>query len=243
MLLLFDIDGTLVDAGGAGRRALNAAVQQVTGIVNGLDGVRLHGCTDPNILDEVLCAHLGRPLSGPEEMDRIMDAYCLRLQVELRDESSGYSVLPGAVALPTAAQTDGRFAVGLATGNIERGAELKLERGGLWSLFDFGGYGSDAAARSELVARGIERGQALAERRWGRRFSSREVVVLGDTERDVAAARAVGAIAVGVLGGSRYREALIAAEPDLLVESLLDARLWDLLGLGPPEPGAPMRSE
>ncbi|MEM7678306.1 MAG: HAD hydrolase-like protein, partial [Myxococcota bacterium] len=96
---------------------------------------------------------------------------------------------------------------------------------------DFGGYGSDAARRADLVRCGIARGQALAEARWGRRFADDEIMVLGDTEKDVLAAKAAGALSVGVLKGSRYKDVLAASKPDLLVDTLMDPRLWSRLGL------------
>jgi phosphoglycolate phosphatase len=123
------------------------------------------------------------------------------------------------------------FVLGLATGNVERGARIKLERGGLNRFFSFGGFGSDAGERERLVAVAIERGQQIAERAHGRRFSREEIFVFGDTEADVVAARAAGAVSVGVLYGSFARDELTAADPDLLVESFADPRLWSRLGL------------
>ena len=234
MLLLFDVDGTLVDTGGAGRRALSAALQEVTGVPRALEGVRLQGSTDPNILDDAFREHVGRPLSGQGEMDEIMQIYLGHLQIELQKSGAEYTVLPGASTLPSALRAAGGFEIGLATGNIEAGAELKLAHGGLWSLFDFGGYGSDAGERAELVKRGIERGQVRAESRGARRYSSQEILVIGDTEKDILAARAAGVVSVGVLEGSRHQDALLGASPDVVVDSLLDPRLWNLLGLGAP---------
>ena len=229
MLLLFDVDGTLVDTGGAGRRALAAALEKVTGVPGALNGVRLNGSTDPTILNDAFEQHVGRARTAREETE-ILDTYLALLQEELR-ASDEYTVLPGAHELPKAARAAGTFAVGLATGNVQRGAELKLAHGGLWTHFRFGGYGSDAGDRTELVKRGIERGQQQAETEWGRRFKNDEVFVIGDTEKDIVAARAAGVQAVGVLEGSRHRDALIGSGPDLLVDSLLDPLLWKRLGL------------
>lgn len=231
MLLLFDIDGTLVDTGGAGRRALATALKRVTGVEGALQGVRLHGSTDTVILEDAFRAHVGRPMTDEGEQQRIIDAYLSELQAELLVSGGEYTVLPGAVALPSAARRSDGYVVGLATGNVEGGAELKLAHGGLWSLFDFGGYGSDARDRDALVRRGIERGQALAESRGQRRFKTDEIFVLGDTERDIHAARAVGVRSVGILAGSRHRDALVASNPDLLVDSMMEPRLWSFLGI------------
>ena len=201
MLLLFDVDGTLIDTGGCGRRALTAALRRVAGVDDALEGVRLQGSTDPVILADAFRIHVGRPLDGDREWAAIIEAYLVELQAELLRSSEEYEILPGADVLPSAARADGRFAVGLATGNVERGAALKLGHGGLWPLFDFGGYGSDAGDRAELVRCGIERGQVIAEQQRGRRYATDEIFVIGDTEKDILAARAAGARSVGVLAG------------------------------------------
>lgn len=231
MLLLFDIDGTLVTSGGAGRRALARAFFEVTGVEDAISGVRLQGSTDPVIVAHAFELNVGRAPRGPEEVEEIYARYLIHLEDELSRGRDRYVVLPGAGEILDRTGASGRHALGLATGNVEAGARLKLTPGGLWERFAFGGYGSDAAERPELVRCGIERGQAYAERTLGRRFELEEVVVIGDTELDVLAARAVGVRAVGVLAGSSDRSALAAAAPDLLVESLADAALCRLVGL------------
>lgn len=232
MLLLFDIDGTLISAGGAGRRALARAFEAVVGVAGAMEGLRLDGNTDPMILAQAFERHVGRPAAGEAENAAILERYLGFLLEELAHAGS-YRVLPGALELAQAARASGRAALGLATGNIERGARLKLEAARLNPFFPFGGFGSDAPARAELVRRGIERGQRWAEAHLGRRFSASDVWVIGDTERDVAAAREVGVAAVGVLAGAGQPEVLEAARPDLLVESLADPVLWRALGLAP----------
>lgn len=230
MLLLFDIDGTLVVSGGAGRRALARAFEELLGVSGAMDGIRLHGNTDPVIVETVFTRHLGRAPSGPEEFARVMDRYLVFLEEELRRNADVYRVLTGAREIAAAAVSAG-CAVGLATGNVEPGARLKLTPGRLWDLFAFGGFGSDAADRAQLVRRGIERGQRYAEQRLGRRFEPEEILVLGDTERDVEAARAAGARSVGVLEGASDPETLKASNPDLVVGTLADEALWRLIGL------------
>ncbi len=231
MLLLFDIDGTLIRCGGAGRRALNSAFERLLGIKDALHGVRLAGNTDPIIVRQAFELRLNRAPRIPDEAQQVIESYLEFLERELESESNGYQVLPGAQKLLERATACGRFVVGLATGNVEQGANLKLKRGALHTFFSFGGYGSDAPARADLVRQGIERGQALAQRRFGRRFSPSEVLVLGDTEHDVIAARAAGAQAIGVLEGCTQKDAMLAAKPDLVVKSLLDPRLWAHLNI------------
>ncbi len=229
MLLLFDIDGTLISAGGAGRRSLAAAFEEVFGWSNALDEVRLDGMTDPLILEEVARRARGTPLTATES-EAVIATY-LRILEAAIVSSPGYMLYGGALELCQAATESGRHWVGLATGNVEAGARIKLRRGGLDHYFGFGGFGSDARLRADLVRVGIARGRQVAEARLGRRLAREEIIVIGDTERDVVAAHEAGASSVGVLEGSNVVGALIAAQPDLLVHSLADPRLWRHLGL------------
>lgn len=195
-----------------------------------MEGIRLHGNTDPVIVETVFTRHLGRAPDGPEEFGRLIDRYLVFLEEELRLNADAYRVMPGAREIASRASGAG-CAVGLATGNVESGARLKLQPGKLWDLFSFGGFGSDAADRAELVRRGIERGQRFAEKTQGRRFEPEEILVLGDTERDVEAARAAGVRSVGVLAGAGDPDTLRASGPDLVVDTLADDALWRLIGL------------
>lgn len=233
MLLLFDVDGTLVRVGGAGRRSLERAFEALYGVAGALEGVRLDGATDRRIVREAFERCVGRAPRGPEEFDAVIDAYLGFLAEALGTIGERYEIMPGAPRLAEAAAGSGRCAVGLATGNVEPGARLKLEPSGMNRWFAFGGYGSDAELRAELVARGIERGRAHAEASLGRTFVAEETFVLGDTELDVQAAHACGVLAVGVLVGCMRPDALVASKPDLLVDSLDDPRLWAALGLTP----------
>lgn len=197
-----------------------------------MEGVRLHGATDPRILEQVFQRHAGRSPTAAES-ERVLARYLVLLEQELTQVKDGYQVLPGGLALVEALVATGRHAVGLATGNIEAGARLKLRPGGLDRHFRFGGFGSDAGDRALLVARAIERGQAELAARGRPPAPNEEIFVLGDTEQDVAAARRVGVTAVGILAGSGVQEELRAAGPDLLVESMAAPELWSALGLGP----------
>lgn len=230
-IVLFDIDGTLVSVQGAGRRALQLALQDVTGVSGALEGVRLAGSTDPAILETAFATRVGRSPAGPEELARVMEAYLTRLPEEVEALGEALHVYPGAHALLEALVATGRHQVGLATGNVEEGAYIKLRPAGLDAFFPFGGFGSDAGCRATLVRRGLERGQARAEAAWGQRLPPEATVVIGDTERDVEAAHAAGAQAVGVLAGCPDPEALAGAGPELTVESLADRALWRFLGV------------
>ncbi|MFW6050149.1 MAG: HAD family hydrolase [Myxococcota bacterium] len=203
-IVLFDVDGTLVHTGGAGRRALARAFGDVCGREDALAGVRLGGMTDRLILRAGL-----RAIEHPFDeavVRAVLDAYLIHLPEEVA-RSEGYRVLPGCEdAVGVLARRPG-FALGLGTGNIRRGAHIKLSRGGLDRLFGFGGFGCDHEDRAELLLAGVRRG---AEHLGVERAACR-VVVVGDTPRDVAAAKAIGAESVCVATGGYGAEDLRAA--------------------------------
>jgi phosphoglycolate phosphatase len=230
MIVLFDIDGTLVSVKGAGRRALTEAIEMVTGVANALEGVRLHGGTDLGILRQAGDLHLGREL-GQEEIEEVFKDYLVRLESYLDASGEDYLVLPGVRDILHALCETGQHVIGLATGNLEAAAKIKLRPAGLDTFFEFGGYGSDAAHRPDLVQKGVDRGQTLMQAEFSKTAQPEQIFVIGDTERDVSAAHEVGVMAVGVLAGSTCEPALRAAQPDLLVDSLADPSLWRLLGL------------
>lgn len=216
-VLLFDIDGTLISAGGAGRRAVERAFLAECGRADQLEGVAFNGLTDPIIVRAGL-ERLGLA-PDPARVDAILTAYLAVLPEEL-ERAAAFHVKPGVGALLAAlAERDG-VAVGLGTGNLRTGAMLKLARAGLHEHFAFGGYGCDHADRAELLRIGAGRG---AER-LGAPVEGCRVVVIGDTPRDVAAALAIGAACVGVATGGCDPATLRAAGADLAVDDLTDAR-------------------
>jgi phosphoglycolate phosphatase-like HAD superfamily hydrolase len=215
-VVLFDVDGTLVTTGGAGRRAMRAAFGEVCDAPHALDDVKLGGKTDPMILREGLEV-IGRAFDA-ELVERILARYLDRLEAELV-RSAGYKVFDGVHAMLDAVARI-EAAVGLGTGNVERGAYLKLTRGALNERFTFGGFGSDAEDRTELIRAGATRGAA----RLGLPLEACRVVVVGDTPRDVRAAHGIGAVCLAVATGGYGVDALERAGADLVVERLDDER-------------------
>jgi phosphoglycolate phosphatase-like HAD superfamily hydrolase len=212
MLCLFDIDGTLIGGDGSGRRAFDRACLEVMGIAGALDHVRLDGMTDLLILDAVFDKHLARRPTL-EERQRVLDTYLGHLE---REVAAGlYHVKPH-VNETLDHLTRVHATIGLATGNLEAGAKIKLQRGQLWRRFAFGGYGSDAAERAELVRVGIARGEKHA----GRSFARHEIFVIGDTPKDVAAAHAAGATAIGVATGIFSVDELMTSGADAAFETM-----------------------
>lgn len=214
-LLLFDIDHTLIVSGGAGRAAIAAAVADEFGVRRPLDGMAVDGRTDRAILGEALeragLAH------GPDEVARLLEAYLARLPAELRARRG--RVLPGVPALLDALERAGA-PLGLATGNVARGAEIKLRHYGLWERFPAGGFGDVSAERAEVVAAAIEAAAAAAGRNGN--GAAPAPIVIGDTPRDVAAAHAAGARALGVATGKWDEAALRAGGADFTLPDLGD---------------------
>ncbi len=211
-LYLFDIDGTLIGGDGSGRRAFERACAEVLGVEHALAHIRLDGMTDRLILEAAFVEH-ARRLPTVAEGELILSTYIQYLEGEVA--SGAYHVKPAVEE--TLAWLEGRgHWVGLATGNLEAGARIKLTRGALWHRFPFGGFGSDASERAELVRVGIQRGQQRA----GRTLARDERVVIGDTPKDVAAAHAAGARAVAVATGSHGVDELLACGADEVYPTL-----------------------
>jgi len=229
-LLLFDIDGTLVNAGGAGRRALEEAMEHHLGDTvrreeAWLAGLKLDGMTDRLIVREAMMG-VGHPFDEGL-CGRILDTYADFLERQIR--GPGYRVLPGVEPL-LAELAARRSTVGLCTGNILRGARIKLARGGLDRHFGFAegdvyGFASDGEARELIVAAALRRASA----RLGRKVDPREALVIGDTPRDIAAARAVGCPVLAVATGRFDVDALKAEGPDFVVPTLERRHVSDLL--------------
>lgn len=204
-VLLFDIDGTLLDTGGAGRRAMERAFARRHDRRDACARIAFGGMTDRAICRAGLEAIGVAPTA--EAIDQILTAYLEALAEELV-ASTRARVMDGIHAALSACEQAG-CAVGLGTGNIEPGARLKLGRVGIADRFAFGGFGSDHEIRSELLRAGAERGAA----RLGAAVSACRVVVIGDTPKDILAAAAIGAECVAVATGSFSVEALSAHAP------------------------------
>ena len=209
-LVLFDIDGTLLLSGGAGTRSLHRAFQIRYGIEPDSTSIRFDGKTDPLIIQELISIYDLDDEPGPE----LYDIYLSILPDEIR-RSPNFQVLAGARELVIQLSADPNFLIGLATGNVETGARMKVERAGLSSYFPFGGYGSDSGDRTELIRAAIRRGSELTAP-----LVPDEVFVIGDTPRDIRHGRAAGAITIAVATGNYGLDELSLHDPDLAVAGL-----------------------
>ena len=212
-LLLFDIDGTLIASGGAGIRALTEAAREVFGC-DELNGIDIAGRTDTSIAHQLLARH-GRERT-PEAVARFGERYLTHLARFL--PLTRGEVLPGVVALLDALRERPDCVLALLTGNLVRGAELKLTHYGLWDYFAFGAYADDHHDRNELGP--IARTRALEKH--GVAFAPEHIFILGDTPHDITCARAFGARAIAVATGRHTRSDLAPHAPDFLFDDLGD---------------------
>ncbi|MEZ4400734.1 MAG: HAD family hydrolase [Kofleriaceae bacterium] len=210
---LFDIDGTLVRAGGAGSRALGAVMQARYQVSGATDGIAFAGRTDGWIVRQLVARAAGREPDA-DEVAAILAAYLGHLEAEL---PKTLRVLPGADATLTWLGARPEVRLGIATGNVRAGADAKLVHAGLAHHFSFGGYGCDSSERAALVARAIERAGV---------GPGDTAVVVGDTVHDVAAAKATGARCVAVTTGGDDRATLEAAGADVVFDELAPICAW-----------------
>jgi len=199
LLVLFDIDGTLLLTPGAGRRAITAAMadRRIDATVWG--GIRFDGKTDPQIVREMLEAAGDASAGDPLAVTEILERYLVLLEVELARTADRTRVLPGVSTLLDRLDAEADVVLGLLTGNIARGAGLKLRSGGLDpARFRVGAYGSDSSHRPDLPAIAAERAAPI----FGRVPAGETVIIVGDTPADVTCGRAIGARAVAVATGS-----------------------------------------
>jgi phosphoglycolate phosphatase len=211
---LFDIDGTLIASGGAGKAALEAALASEFGIAQLIEKVHLSGRTDRAITMDLFRLHVIE--DTPENWHRLITAYLHHLPRCLATHNG--RVLPGIAELLERLRSRADVAVGLLTGNVRAGARVKLGHFGLDDYFAFGGFG-DAHLDRDDVAR-----EALAEvqRHHNGAVRPERIWVIGDTPLDVRCARAIGAKAVAVATGWHSRDELSEHEPDLLLSDLSD---------------------
>ena len=216
-LVLFDIDGTMLWTDGAGRSAIRRALATELGIEGPFDEVRFDGKTDPQIIREILelADHPNPESEG--DIAAVCARYLELLHDELETRRSRVRVLPGVREVLGELEGRSQVVLGLLTGNLERGAYLKLTAANLEpERFSVGAFGSDAPHRSDLPAIAVER--AVHKHGW---TPEREnVVIVGDTPADMTCGNGIGARAIGVATGSYSVAALRRAGADDAFETL-----------------------
>ncbi|HWB59802.1 MAG TPA: HAD family hydrolase [Chthoniobacteraceae bacterium] len=213
-LVLFDIDGTLLTSGGAGERSLRLAVKDRFGSDDDLKGIEIAGRTDTGISRRIFEKYGAEPT--PANVTAFLDRYLHHLSTEL-GRSKG-TLLPGILELLRALKARPHVAVALLTGNIFRGAEIKLTHYGIWDFFEFGAYADDHADRNQLGR--FARARALEKH--SVEFQPQDIYVIGDTPHDIDCGRAFGAKTVAIATGNFTRAQLISHDPDFLFDNLSD---------------------
>ena len=214
-LILFDVDGTLLSAGRAARDSILAALGSVLGWEGSADGNDFSGKTDPQILRELVEEFVGADRFD-STLAEVLDRYVEELRGRLRAEA--VVAKPGVPELLERLAREPGVVLGLLTGNIERGARLKLEPPGFNRFFPFGAFGDDSADRYCLPAVAIAR----ALERTGREFAGASVVIVGDSVHDVGCGRSLGARAIAVATGPTPPEKLAAERPHALFADFSD---------------------
>jgi phosphoglycolate phosphatase len=213
--VLFDIDGTLISTGGAGKIAFAHTFRELFGIAEISSNVGFAGRSDRAIAFELMEVHGIEP--SVENWQRFTQAFLPRLE-QVLPQSEG-QILPGVVELLDQLATIEHVSLGLLTGNIARGAKAKLSHYRLFDRFCFGGYGDDCTDRCDIAVAALNAAKLYLNGRIGN-----QVIVIGDTLADITCARAIDAFAVAVATGGATFEDLRRAEPDLLVRDLTDSR-------------------
>lgn len=212
-VVLFDIDGTLIQSGGAGEKAFGRVCETEFGVPNGTARLQFAGRTDPSIVREFFHQHDIDPIAA--NFQRFFDRYVFQLD-HLLGKLNG-SVLPGVhqmirglSALPTPPL------IGLLTGNIRLGAQIKLSHYSLWDFFHTGGFGDDHEDRNQIAVVARER----ASRVLRGSIDGGEILVIGDTPRDIECARAISARSLAVATGKYSAAQLRQESPTWAVDSL-----------------------
>ena len=189
-LVLFDLDGTLVDAGGCGQRALERAMKELYGQKPHIEHALISGRTDLDNFSLVygLLKKGKKPTAA--ELKKIKTSYLefLAQEVQISLQHKKYNLVKGVRKFLEFLAQDKDIILGLGTGNLEEGAKLKLEPSGLFKFFSLGGYGEDGHSREEMLQAAVKR----AEKKFKIKLTPDQVFVIGDTHRDIVAAKNCG---------------------------------------------------
>lgn len=210
--ILFDIDGTLIDSGGAGIRSLNFAFEEMFSVQKAFKAISMAGKTDLQIIREGLEFH--NIVYSDGIISEFCDTYIRHLKNNI-NSGKGY-IKPGIEDAVTALTSRKEFVLGLLTGNIEEGACIKLDAFGLYSFFSVGAFGSDDEDRNNLLPIAVDK--LHRQRSINVQFS--DCVVIGDTPRDIDCAKPYGAFSIAVATGPYSLNALAGAGPDMVLEDL-----------------------
>jgi phosphoglycolate phosphatase-like HAD superfamily hydrolase len=214
-VLLFDIDGTLLEPAGIGRLCCQRALEDVLGFSVPTDGIAMAGRTDWGIINYLL-VHAGIEESEVEaHRDKVFDA--LARHIAAAAPSSKMHILPGVLSLLNHLRKGSRFILGLVTGNVQKTVIHKLQAVGIDpGLFTFGAFGDEHIDRNTLPALALYRLSQMI----GVQVPAERALVIGDTPHDIACAHHAGVRVLSVATGVYRSRDLAEYEPDFLLEDL-----------------------
>jgi phosphoglycolate phosphatase len=222
-LVLFDIDGTLVHTGGAGIKAFAKTFATEFNAHDGVEKINFAGRTDVNLVREFFGLH--QIAATPDNFRRFFDRYVFWLDQTVAQNHGGACCgverfIDDLLALPNPP------ALGLLTGNIRLGAEIKLRRYDLWDVFETGAFADDHEDRNQIAVVALARGSRLL----GRQLGGGEVMVVGDTPHDIRCGRFIGAKILAVATGGARLDELKKHQPDWAVEDLTRINAREICG-------------
>jgi phosphoglycolate phosphatase-like HAD superfamily hydrolase len=214
-LVLFDIDGTLIDPGGAGRRSLGHTFNELFAIKDAFAEIRMAGKTDIQIIKEGLSVH--RLSSDDRDLPSLLSVYLKHLKTEIMNKKK--FINPGVVELLDTLKAMDGYWLGLLTGNIERGARIKLGAFGLNRYFSVGAFGDDNENRNLLLPIAVEKFRKMTHLS----INCDDCIVIGDTPSDVECSKPLGAVSIAVSTGPYSYDSLLETGADYVLRDLLYA--------------------
>lgn len=212
-LLLWDVDGTILSNRGIGKMGMNAAFEEVFGVSGAFDGIETAGGLDLHFFRRAF----DKTGVSEDRLDEVLEVYYRKLRELLEVRPS--RLMDNIVEILDETQRRPHLYNAVGTGNLEPAGRIKLDEFGLNGYFPVGGFCDEACERYQMLQKGIEK----AERHYGVTFAPDRVIVIGDTTKDINAARQLGARVIAVATGGHSYEELEAAQPDLLLENLTDS--------------------
>jgi len=222
-LVLFDIDGTLIRTGGSGVEAFARTFASVFGVPGGTERIRFAGRTDISLVREMFTLSNIHP--SEENFRRFFEAYAHCLDDLMRGCNG--EICPGVTEFIRDLERLPRPPlIGLLTGNIRLGAEIKLRHFKLWHVFETGAFADDHEDRNQIAVVARERGSRVLNEN----LHGEQIVVVGDTAHDIRCGRAIGAKTLAVATGGHTREDLKEHAPDWVVKDLREISAAEVCG-------------
>lgn len=229
-LVLFDLDGTLISCGGAGRTALRMAIEELYGVKPEFDHSLISGRTDLDNFSLVYGLVKKGKKPAAADMNKMVAKYLELLpgQVHASVRAKKYDLVPGVENFLKKLAQEKDVVLALGTGNLEKGARIKLEESGLNKYFELGGFGEDGHTREEMLLAAVKR----AEKKHKTNIKPEDVYVIGDTHRDICAAKNCGFHSAVLVNGFGDAAKIQRAAAELEMKDFKDvATLYVWLGL------------